>query len=249
MPTEPAPLAPHPDLTEYYDQPGKRSEYVRNLFDETAPWYEWMVAIPSFGTGSRYRAEALARHGWREGVRLLDVATGTGVVGRAAIESLGGKGNVVGLDPSLGMLLEARSGPMRSRLVEATGTALPFGDGAFDMLSVGFAMRHFGDLRAAFAEMRRVLVPGGTLLILEITPPRSRIGRAAMGVYMGRVVPLLTRIRTGSKDAATLMRYYWDTTLHCVPPDVILGALRDTGFESPRRDVELAVFSEYHARA
>lgn len=249
MPPKPEPLAPHPDLSDYYARPEERSAFVRDIFDETAPWYEWMIAAPSFGTGFRYRTEALARHGWREGVRLLDLATGTGVVARAALESTGGKGNVVGVDPSIGMLLEARSGPMRSRLVEATGIALPFRDGSFDMISVGFAMRHFGDLRAAFAEMRRVLVPGGTLLILEITPPRSRIARGALGIYMGRIVPLLTRLRTGSPEAARLMRYYWDTTLHCVPPEVILDALRAAGFQNPRRDVELAIFSEYNARA
>lgn len=247
MPNEPAPLPPHPDLTDYYRSSGDRSAFVRRIFDDNARWYEWMVAMPSFGTGYRYRAEALTRHGWREGLRLLDLATGTGVVARAALESTDGKGSVVGVDPSLGMLLEARGGPMRSRLVEATGTSLPFRNGSFEMVSVGFAMRHFDDLHAAFTEIRRVLTPGGTLLILEITPPRSRIARAAMRAYMGSVIPLLTLLRTGSRDAAKLMRYYWDTTQHCVPPEVILAALREAGFESPRRDVELAVFSEYSA--
>ena len=249
MTREQAPLSPHPPLTDYYDQPEKRGEFVREIFDDTAPWYEWMISAPSFGTGSRYRSEALARHGWGKGLRLLDLATGTGPVARAALASTDGQGRVVGVDPSIGMLLEARKGPMRSRLVEAPATALPFRTGSFDMISVGFALRHFGDLREAFAEMRRVLAPGGTLLVLEITPPKSGLARGALAFYMGRVVPALTRLRTGSRDAAKLMRYYWDTTQHCVPPDMILGAMQDSGLTAPRRDVVYGIFSEYTAKA
>jgi demethylmenaquinone methyltransferase/2-methoxy-6-polyprenyl-1,4-benzoquinol methylase len=249
MPSPESPLAPHPDLKDYYARAEERPRFVRDIFDDCAPWYEWMVEAPSFGTGYRYRAEALARHGWKDGMRLLDLATGTGVVGRAALESICGRGRVIGMDPSLGMLLEARKGPLRSQLVQATSTGLPFADRSFDMISVGFAMRHFGDLNAAFAEMRRVLVPGGTLLVLEITPPRSLLARAALGAYMGSIVPLLTRIRTGSAEAAKLMRYYWDTTLQCVPPETILGAMRHAGFPSPRRDVQFTIFSEYTSKA
>jgi demethylmenaquinone methyltransferase/2-methoxy-6-polyprenyl-1,4-benzoquinol methylase len=243
------PLPPHPDLTDYYARAEERPKFVRDIFDRCAPWYEWMIAAPSFGSGNWYRADALKRHGWREGMRLLDLATGTGVVGRAALGVTGGRGCVVGVDPSIGMLLEAREGPLRSRLVQAIGTSLPFADGSFDMVSVGFAMRHFGDLNHAFAEMRRVLAPGGTLLVLEITPPRSAVARALMGAYMGRVVPFLTRLRTGSAEAAKLMRYYWDTTNHCVPPETILAAMSNAGLANPRRDVQLVVFSEYNAVA
>ncbi|MBI2213983.1 MAG: class I SAM-dependent methyltransferase [Acidobacteria bacterium] len=249
MPDRAGPLAPHPDLTDYYARSEERPKFVRDIFDNCAPWYEWMIAAPSLGSGSWYRADALRRHGWREGLRLLDLATGTGVVGRAALATTHGQGRVIGVDPSLGMLLEARQGPLRARLVQATGTRLPFADGSFDMISVGFAMRHFGDLNLAFGEMRRVLAPEGTLLVLEITPPRSRIARALLGAYMGRLVPLMARLRTGSAEAEKLMRYYWDTTIQCVPPETILAAMRDAGLTAPRRDVQLVVFSEYNARA
>jgi len=242
-------LAPHPDLTDYYDRAEERPKFVRDIFDRCAPWYEWMIAAPSFGSGTWYRAQALKRHGWREGLRLLDLATGTGVVGRTALDLVNGNGRVIGVDPSIGMLLEARQGPLRSQPVQATGTSLPFAPGSFDMISVGFAMRHFGDLNGAFAEMRRVLAPGGTLLVMEITPPSSPLARTVLGAYMGSVVPFLTRIRTGSADAAKLMRYYWDTTKLCVPPATILGAMHEAGFPSPRRDVELGIFSEYSAKA
>ncbi len=241
------PLAPHPVLSDYYDDASRRQGFVRSIFDDTAPWYDRIIALMSFGSGNWYRADVLSRHGLLPGMKILDVATGTGVVARAACKVRGDRAGVVGLDPSIGMLLQARQNEVS--LMQAGAESLPVRDASFDMITVGFALRHFADLRVAFAEFRRVLRPGGTLLILEITPPRSRFSRAALGVYMGRIVPLLARIWTGRNDAATLMRYYWDTTRTCVPPDSILSALSETGFSEPRREISLTIFSEYSARA
>ena len=95
--------------------------------------------------------------------------------------------------------------------------------------------------------MHRVLRPSGRLLILELTPPRSGFGRAALRLHMDRVVPLLARLRSRSRDAERLMHYYWDTIAACVPPESILAALRQSGFADVQRHVELAIFSEYSA--
>jgi demethylmenaquinone methyltransferase/2-methoxy-6-polyprenyl-1,4-benzoquinol methylase len=200
-------------------------------------------AIVSFGYGHRYRNEALARAGLQRGMKVLDVATGTGVVARAAT-TLANERDIVTLDPSLGMLLAGRS-KKRLTAVQAVGERLPFPSRTFDLLTVGFAMRHLADLRTAFDEWHRVLKPGGRILIMEITPPRSAIGYALLSFYMGRLVPFLSRIRTGSDEAATLMRYYWDTIRLCVPPATIVATLADAGFVQVKRHVELGVFSEY----
>ena len=237
-----SPLAPHPPLTDYYEEPSRRTRFVRDLFDRTAPSYERLSSILSFGSGERYRREALERGGLKDGMRVLDVATGTGVVARAAAKIAK---QVIGLDPSVGMLLAGRD---RQRLpsIQGVGEQLPIRGGSIDFLSIGFALRHLADLRSAFAEYHRVLRPGGRLLILEITPPRSRFGRGVLRAYMGSVVPLLARVTTGAEEAETLMRYYWDTVAACVPPNEILEALRDAGFEASR-SVQMGVFSEYRA--
>lgn len=235
-------LAPHPPLRNFYSDAARRESFVRDLFDDTAPWYDVAIGVLSFGSGRRYRRDALIRAGLRPGDRLLDLATGTGVVARAAAEVTGG---IVGADPSIGMLTSGRDTFAR---VQATSEALPFEAASFDFISIGFALRHFADLHAAFRECRRVLRPGGRLLVMEITAPQSRTARAVLAAYMGVLVPAVMTAVTLRPRVGKMMRYYWVTTRDCVRPDTILAALRESGFEDAKRDVSLSIFSEYSAR-
>lgn len=240
-PAMPEPLPPHPPLSQYYGDAARREEFVRNIFDDTAEWYDSIIAMLSFGSGNLYRRQALERAGLKSGMRLLDLATGTGVVARAASKITN---RIVTADASIGMLLAGR-GRTKLPAIEAKGERLPFADRSFEMLSIGYALRHFADLNAVFREYRRVLAPGGKILILEITPPRSRLGFAVLRFHLNRIVPLLARLRSRSREAEKLMHYYWDTIEKCVPPETILAALRDAGFEDVGRHVELGTFSEY----
>lgn len=238
------PLAPHPPLTDYYGAPEAREQYVREIFDETAPWYDWAIGFLSFGSGDWYRREALQRAGVAPGMRLLDLATGTGVVARAAVEVMGDAQAVVGADASFGMLRSGRTGNAK---IQAPAEQLPFASQSFDRVSIGFALRHFADLGVVFRECHRVLAPGGKLLILEITAPASRPARAFLGAYMGHLAPAVIRVRTRSARTAELFRYYWETTRDCVRPEVILRAMADAGFTEAKRERALGIFSEYTA--
>src|SRR5437588_553864 len=120
-----------------------------------------------------------------------------------------------------------RAGKSNVPRLQAKGESLPIRSASFDFLTIGYALRHFADLRALFVECNRVMRPGGAILILEITPPRSRVGYAALRFHLNRIVPMLARLRSGSAAAKTLMHYYWDTIDACVPPETILAALRD----------------------
>jgi len=245
MSTEhPPPIAPHPTLREYYENETSRQRFVSDLFDTTSRHYEWLDRVLSFGSGLWYRKDALRRAGLTTGMRLLDVATGTGGVARAAVPMVGPDGGITCLDASFGMLREA-GGLTR---VQSLGEVLPFASGSFDFLSMGYALRHLSDLHAAFSEFRRVLRPGATLLLLEITAPRSRPAYHLLRFYMKGIVPLAAKVSTGSAETATLMRYYWDTTAACVPPETILVALREAGFRDAKRTVTLGLFSDYTAR-
>ena len=236
------PLAPHQPLTDYYADASQREGFVRDIFDETAPWYDWAVWFLSFGSGNWYRREAVKRIGLAPGMRLLDLASGTGPVARAAAEVTKDPRAIVGADASIGMLLSGRT---QSPKIQSPAEILPFRDQSFDRITIGFALRHFADLAQVFAECHRVLRPGGRLLILEITAPESRIARAFLGAYMGVLAPIAIRIRSRNARAAQLFRYYWETTRDCVRPNVILDALRDAGFTDAQRKVELGIFSEY----
>ena len=236
-------VAPHPPLRGYYGDPSRRESFVRDIFDETAQWYDWTDRYLSFGSGPWYRRTVLQRHGLAAGMHLLDLASGTGVVARAASSITT---DIVCADASIGML--TANGDASWPRVESVAESLPFREASFDFIAIGFAMRHFADLAIVFAECFRVLRPGGRLLVLEITTPESLLGRSLLGAYMGRLVPLAVRIRTRSERAAELYRYYWETTRDCVRPEVILDTLRDAGFADVSRTVSLGIFSEYAAR-
>jgi demethylmenaquinone methyltransferase/2-methoxy-6-polyprenyl-1,4-benzoquinol methylase len=238
--------APHPVLKKYYGSDGERRSFVTALFDTAAGQYDWVCKVGSFGSGQMYRRQVLRRAGLRRGMRLLDVATGTGLVAQSALRTLGESRAVIGLDPSAGMLREARK-TLAIPLVQGRAEELPFGSHRFDMLSIGYALRHVADLEATFREFLRVLKPGGRLLILEISRPRSVIGLYVTRLYLQRCLPLVMRLATGSADGGRLMRYYWDTIAECVPPETILEVMRRSGFVGVERRVSGGIISEYVA--
>lgn len=240
----PEPLAPHPTLTPYYGTDENKPRYVRRLFDQSAGSYDHIESMMAFGSGRWYRRQALERAGLAAGMRVLDVATGTGLVAREAVTITGDARLVVGLDPSPGMLREARRA-LGIPAVLAAGEQLPWRGGSYDFLSMGYALRHLADLTVTFREFARVLRPGGTVLVLELTKPQGRLHLAFLRFYLKWIVPVLTRVTTRNRDAAVLMRYFWETIDACVPPADILSALERAGFTEVKRTLVLGMFSEY----
>lgn len=238
------PLAPHRPLTEFYRAPAERPQFVNDLFDGAAADYNWMSGILSLGTDRGYRARALRHAGLQAGMKTLDVATGTGLVARAALDVGVRPQEIFGLDPSRGMLNENRRAT-EIGLIQGRGEKLPFAGESFDFVCMGYALRHVEDLTELFAEFRRVLRPGGRVLILEISRPRSRAAFALMSFYMHRVLPLLIRWRGRGAASARLMEYYWATIAECVPPKVILDALTGAGFHCGQRSFGAGVLNEY----
>jgi demethylmenaquinone methyltransferase / 2-methoxy-6-polyprenyl-1,4-benzoquinol methylase len=239
-------LAPHPLLTSYYaDEPGRKRKVIE-MFDDSAKHYDWITDAMSFGSGRWYRGDVLKRIGVAEGTHLLDVGCGTGVIAATAQKMVGATGRVVAVDPSEGMLAEARKAGVRDARL-GKGEALPVQNDEFDVLTMGYALRHVEDLHTAFVEYRRALKPGGRVLLLEISRPEGRLQYHFLKFYLGRVIPTLTRVVRRSSEAQELMRYYWDTIEACVPPQKILDALVSAGFERPQRHVLYGMFSEYTA--
>ena len=240
--------APHAPLTDYYDSEEERARFVRRMFDTSAADYDRMELILGFGKGAWYRSQALQRAGLRPGMRIVDVGVGTGLVAREAVRIVGNPQLVVGVDPSPGMMACARLPGVS--LLEGTAEAIPFPDASFDFLSMGYALRHIGDLSLAFREFHRVMKPGARLCLLEITRPERSIAGALMKAYMKGLVPVLARLVGGAKSTAVLWRYYWDTIEACVPPEQVLATLEAAGFASSRRHIEsrlLSMLAEYQA--
>jgi demethylmenaquinone methyltransferase / 2-methoxy-6-polyprenyl-1,4-benzoquinol methylase len=242
------PLRPHPPLTRYYQNEEQRWRRISTWFNGAAGDYDWINQAASFGSGSWYRRQALLRTGLAEGMSLLDTGSGTGVIAALGQGIVGSRGRVVALDPSLGMMSRAAARGVRRR-VRGIAEALPFSGERFDLLTMGYALRHVADLRATFQEYRRVLKPGGKVLLLEITRPSSRVQHQFLKLYLGRLIPFLARFGRGGRTSQELMEYYWDTIENCVAPEVILEALRETGFSNVGRSVEHGILSEYTATA
>jgi demethylmenaquinone methyltransferase/2-methoxy-6-polyprenyl-1,4-benzoquinol methylase len=234
-------------LPAYYSGEQDRRGFVREIFDNTAADYEPVERLLSFGTGARYRRDALRRAGVAPGMRVLDVATGTGLVAREAAALVGNDGAVYGVDPSWGMLQNAPR-PGRTALIQGTAEKLPFANGEFDFVTVGFALRHLADLEGVFAEFHRVLRPSGVVCLLEITLPERAWLRNLLKLYMRRIAPLASRLVARQADTPTLCRYYWDTIEACVAPAEVIASLQRVGFLRPHHHIEARCFSEYTAQ-
>ena len=240
-------LPPHPTLKDYYAGASVKRGFLREMFDATAPDYDHVEGMLSLGTGKWYRREALKRGGLASGMKVLDVAVGTGLVAREEIAIVGRPGLVTGLDPSIGMMRQAVTS-LGIKAVLGVGEQLPLDSQQFDFLSMGYALRHLSDLNRTFSEFHRVLKPGGRVCVLEITAPRSGWGRAILRGYMRYLVPFLTRMTTGRANSQLLWKYYWDTIEACLRPEGVIAALEQAGFIDVKHIAELGLFSEYTGR-
>lgn len=241
------PERPHRPLTEFYGEARDRPEYLAHLFDYSAEYYNWISAVLAFGTDRYYRRMALRRAGLVPGMKMLDVATGTGLVAGAALDLGLRPAEIIGLDPSVGMLAQ-NSRKTGVSLLQGIGEKLPFRSATFDFVSMGYALRHVESLPELFAEFRRVLKPGGRVLVLEISRPDSRLLQRLIKLYMAGVVPIIARLRTNRPELRELLKYYWATISECVPPETIVDELKQAGFARVERRRMGPMLNDYFAR-
>lgn len=237
-------LKDDPRLRAHFDGEAERRQLTQDLFNEAAGGYDSAESLTALGSGAWYRREVLRRCGLREGMTLVDVAAGTGLVTVAGLELVGPAGRVIAVDPSPGMLAELRK-KVSVQVIEAFAEAMPLPDAQADFLSMGYALRHVGDLGRAFSEYHRVLRPGGKVCLMEISRPKSRLLRSLMWFHIAVLVPLLARLTGRHADVRRLWAYYGDTIEAAIDPETILQALRDAGFTQVDCAVSLGVFREY----
>jgi demethylmenaquinone methyltransferase / 2-methoxy-6-polyprenyl-1,4-benzoquinol methylase len=167
---------------------------VESMFDRIAPVYDAMNHAMTAGLDRRWRrltAEAVVG----PGDRVLDACCGTGDLALASRRLLG-SGKVTGLDFSEAMLERARRKSAEIEWIRGDLLRLPFQDGAFDVVTVGFGVRNVEDLDRALRELRRVLKPGGRLAILEIVRPHGPLALFYRAWFDG-LVPLAGKVLPG----------------------------------------------------
>lgn len=189
--------------------PTERAEFaggVRAMFDRIAGVYDRMNRTMTVGLDRDWRRRAADRADLGSGQRALDVCCGTGDLALELASRVGPGGSVVGCDFSEPMLEIARrkaaeAGVKGSVSFEwADALELPYEDGSFDAVTVGFGVRNLADLDRGLAELARVLRPGGRLAILEITQPRRPPLSWFFSLWFDRAVPMLGTL-AGDRDA------------------------------------------------
>jgi demethylmenaquinone methyltransferase / 2-methoxy-6-polyprenyl-1,4-benzoquinol methylase len=197
------------------------------MFDRIARVYDLMNSVMTAGLHHRWRARAADLSQVGPGARALDVATGTGDL---AIELARRGADVTGLDFSDPMLELARRKAPGIGWVQGNALELPYDDGEFDAVTVGFGARNFSDLGRGLAEMARVAKPGGRVVILEITTPQKPPLSWFFRLWFDRVVPALGRV-AGDSDAYT----YLPSSVRRFPgPHELAGEMARVGLEEVR---------------
>jgi demethylmenaquinone methyltransferase / 2-methoxy-6-polyprenyl-1,4-benzoquinol methylase len=228
---------------------------VRRMFTHIAARYEWFDHVASMGNDLLWRPRALwdlDRFRPSGAVdRILDLGCGTGELTRLTARHFPGA-RVVGMDFTAAMISVARRRtpePAEGRRIEfGRGTAmrLPFADGTFDLATNAFLARNLIDLDAALAEMRRVLRPGGVLLILEITEPVSPAFGAVFHAYFDHVVPWLG----AAVDSAGPYRYLPESLRRLPGRPEFRAALRRAGFSrTEARTQSMGIVTTFLAEA
>ncbi len=216
--------------------PAEKTARVRGVFDSVAGNYDLMNDLMSGGMHRLWKRFAILQTGLRPGQRALDVASGTGDLGAGLARQVGREGFAVLTDINREMLARGRDRLIDKGLgaqvsfVIANAECLPFADASFDCVTIGFGLRNVTDKPAALVSMRRVLRPGGRLLVLEFSKPRPEI-RAAYDAYSFSVVPRLGGIVAG--DAARY-RYLAESIRMHPDQETLAAMIRDAGFDDCR---------------
>jgi demethylmenaquinone methyltransferase/2-methoxy-6-polyprenyl-1,4-benzoquinol methylase len=203
-------------MNKYLSYDEERAPKVRAMFSRLAERYDLVNDVMSFGMHRKWKRDAvrLALEGLAPPVRILDLCCGTGDMCFLASEL--GAAPVVGADFTLPMLAvarrraESRSG--RPGFVGADALRLPFADGSFDAITVGYGLRNVADPRGALAEMRRVLAPGGRAVVLDFGKPDNAVASALYFAYLKTMMPAVGWIFHGDPETylyipASLERY------------------------------------------
>lgn len=210
---------------------------VRSVFTSVAGRYDVMNDLMSLGVHRLWKRFTLSLTGLRPGQTALDVAGGTGDLTRGLLRQVGKSGRVVlsDINPSMletgrDRLLDAGFAGNVDYLV-ADAERLPFPDDTFDCVTIGFGLRNVTDKAAALASMRRVLRPGGQLLVLEFSTPVAPGLKPIYDAYSFNLLPLMGRVV--ANDAASY-RYLAESIRMHPDQETLLAMLKDAGFGEAR---------------
>ncbi len=211
-----------------------KKEGIRDLFDDIAVKYDHFNHVSSFGADRSWRRKAVREIvDTAQPIQVLDVATGTADFAIAVNRKAAAGSHITGIDLSEGMLEVGKAKCQGLPIDLEVGDAenLRFKDGTFDRVCVAFGVRNFENLMNGLEEMRRVLKPGGKLVILELSYPKNRLIFSFYKFYSLKILPKIGAGMTGNTGAFT---YLPDSILKFPLPDKFIPMLREAGYSTVR---------------
>lgn len=210
-----------------------KKEQVAQMFNDISPRYDFMNRFLSAGIDVQWRKKALSTLKKDSPKIMLDVATGTADVAMMAIKILN-PSKIIGIDISEGMLSYGRKKIEEAGLSEVielqTGDseAINFPDNTFDAVTVSFGVRNFQHLEKGLYEIKRVLRPGGKLVVLEFSRPDLPLVKQLYNFYVGVIGPVLGKIFSSNKEA---YQYLNDSVQKFPERKDFISILERTGYQ------------------
>lgn len=212
----------------------KRS-YVRSMFGDIAPSYDFLNHLLSFNIDRGWRRRALGMLAWEQtpAGTYVDLCAGTLDIAAELASRPAFRGQVLGADFSEPMLRHGQQkvSGKSVRPVAADALALPFAPGSCDGAIVGFGVRNLADLDAGLREVHRVLRPGARFVILEFTTPPSAFIRTVYHQYFYRILPRVAGMISGNRTA---YRYLADSIVNFPAAPELAARMRSAGFDDVR---------------
>ncbi|MCM1297211.1 MAG: bifunctional demethylmenaquinone methyltransferase/2-methoxy-6-polyprenyl-1,4-benzoquinol methylase UbiE [Muribaculaceae bacterium] len=238
-------------INPYRDDLRPKTAQVRDMFDSIAPAYDFMNRAMTFGIDKLWRSKAVAMIAKNNPRHILDIATGTADLAIKLANELRPY-SVTGIDLSESMIEIGRKKVQQCgltdiiTLIQADSLNMPFADNTFDCVTVAYGVRNFEHLDRGYSEMFRVMKPGATLCVIELSTPDSPVVKPFYRFYTSRIIPAVGRLI--SKDVRAYS--YLPESIAAVPQgNNMLQLMKDAGFSDCNcRSLTFGTCSIYTAR-
>ncbi|ADC70620.1 ubiquinone/menaquinone biosynthesis methyltransferase [Thioalkalivibrio sp. K90mix] len=216
----------------------EKASRVGEVFHSVASRYDVMNDLMSLGVHRIWKRYTLERTGVRPGMKILDLAGGTGDLAGAFAPRVGPKGQIVVCDINASMLEAGRDRMLDEGhvgnldFVQADAEQLPYPDDYFDRVTIAFGLRNVTRKERALAEMRRVIKPGGRVLVLEFSQPMAPL-RPIYDIYSFKMLPLMGKLVANDADS---YRYLAESIRMHPDQETLAGMMRDAGLERVEYD-------------
>ncbi len=227
-------IYPHDTIVPFKDSKESKKKQVENMFDKIAFRYDFLNRFLSAGIDVEWRKKAIRQLVSSHPKNILDVATGTGDFAITSYEILKPE-RITGIDISEGMLeigrkkIEKAGLQQNIELLNGDSEAILFDDDTFDAVTVAFGVRNFENLEKGLEEIKRVLKPGGKLIVLECTKPSAPVIKQLYNFYMNTITPKIGKIIAKNNEA---YQYLNDSVLQFPEKESFIHILNQSNYRN-----------------